>query len=123
MTRYVCLVALFTLGLTSSAQAAELFTPPLFAELTDYLSCEIVNVSSRTKTVRIRVIDSLGTVQGDSGEIELAAGRVASRIALGQALFGSAYCRFTVEGGKSVFRAAAKIGNNTTSDFVVIRAD
>jgi hypothetical protein len=120
--RRACLVALFTLGLTSVAQAAELYTAPLFAELTEYVSCEIVNVSAKTRTVRIRVIDSFGNVLGDSGDRELVAGRVESRAVLGQSLFGSAYCRFTVEGGKNLYRAAAKIGSSVTSDFAAVPA-
>jgi hypothetical protein len=72
--RHACLVALFTLGLTTAAQAAELFTPPLFPELTDVLMCEIVNVSTRTQTVRIRVIDSNGRCTGPEMSISPPAG-------------------------------------------------
>jgi hypothetical protein len=120
--RHACLVVLFTLGLTTAAQAAELFTPALFPELTDVLMCEIVNVSTRTQTVRIRVIDSNGTLHSDSGDVDLAAGRVTGRGVFGQPIQGSGYCRFTVEGNKNNFRAVGKIGNNTSSDFVAVPA-
>jgi hypothetical protein len=121
--RSACLVALFTLGLTSVAHAAELITPPLYPDFSDWLECSIVNVTSRPKTVRIRVIDSGGTVHSDSGDVELAAGQIASRSVLGQFIIGDGYCRFIVEGGKAGYRAVAKVGGSSGSDRVAVRAE
>ena len=72
----VVLATAFVLGLSGAAQAADLFTPPLFPASSDVLVCEAANVSTATRTVRIQLIDSTGTVVGDTGEFSLPPGTV-----------------------------------------------
>jgi hypothetical protein len=108
----------FMLFVTGAAEAVDLFTAPLFIADADTFACEIVNVTTTSRTVRIQIIDTVGGVVSDSGDLTLPAGRVASDTAIGAAFAGSlGYCRFTVL-SKNYFRGGAKIATGPGSDFV-----
>jgi hypothetical protein len=66
------------------------------------------------------VIDSEGTVRGDSEDIELEAGRIATWFIFGKFIVGSGY---TVDGAKTGFRAGAKVGGTSGSDRVAVPAE
>jgi hypothetical protein len=60
----------------------------------------------------------------DAGEhvLQVAAGLERTYFVLGQFIVGNGYCRFTFEGSKTNFRAAAKVGGSSGSDRVAVPA-
>ncbi len=72
------------------------FTPSAFVLAPDMVSCEAVNVSAATQTVRVQLINGIGTLIGDTGNSSTAAGVT---FGLAQAGSGLVYCKITVVGG------------------------
>jgi hypothetical protein len=107
------------LFLCGAAQADTLFTPPLFDGGSDAFECELANVSSGDRVVRIQIIDADGIVLSDSGDFILPAGR--SDFVAFQTR-AELYCRFDVQAGKDDYRGSAAMFNNSGSDFVAVPA-
>jgi hypothetical protein len=97
------------LGAMGAVQAAEVFTPPVFVTDNENFACAIVNAGPRALMVQILIKNASGGTTGDSGELSLAAGAVASWVNLDVNQFR--YCHFIVEGGgkRSEYRAVGCI--------------
>lgn len=87
------------LGAVGAVQAGDLFTPPVFVADNENFACGIVNVGPRTRLVHILINNGSGGTTGDSGNLSLAPGAVASwvNVDVNQQF---RYCHFIVEGGK-----------------------
>jgi hypothetical protein len=108
----------------AAAEAVDLYTAPLLVTGADVFYCNIVNVGTTNKTVRIRVMNVDGGTIMDTGEFVLDPGQVLAFPADTNSLGGFGYCRFTVSGAKTGVRAAAKIFlSGGDSDKVAIAAE
>lgn len=117
--------ACLALSFCCAADAATLSSPPFAVNRQgDQIACQIANVSSRARTVRIRVIDNFGNVTLDAGTQLLGAAQVAkARSVASISSDGVAYCRFDVQGSRDNFRAAAAIYDvNPDHDTLIIPA-
>jgi len=107
------ITAVLVLALAGAAQAADLFTPPLTMD-SEFLRCEIVNLSSTSRAVTIEVRNSSGTVLGSPLIIgNLQPHGVASTSQSNPAGVRPSYCKFVVEGAKSNYRASGCIADAT----------
>ncbi len=97
------------LGLSGTAQAATLYAGPLRPDgETVRLECTLVNVSNKTLTITIEVLDFIGVVNALS-DFDLAPGVIAARTAKADDLFIQGYCRFTVPGSRANVRGTATL--------------
>src|SRR5919201_5362341 len=101
------------LFLCGAAQADTLFTPPLFDGGSDAFECELANVSSGDRVVRIQIINADGIALSDSGDFILPAGR-SDFVALSQTR-AELYCRFDVQAGKGDYRGSTAMFDNSGS--------
>jgi hypothetical protein len=102
------------------AEAVELYSAPLFILGTDWIACDIVNVGTTNKTIRLRIYNYVGMLVGDSDDMVLEPGNTYD----GRLQYdGFFYCRFTVSGSKTGVRAAAKVTTNNGSDKVAIAVE
>ena len=87
-------------SLSAAGHSNVRFTPPALVDgiSNDTASCRVVNVSDATQTVRAQLIRSDGTVQKDTGNIPLAAGKELET-SIENLGFLKVYCKFTVVGG------------------------
>jgi hypothetical protein len=92
----------------SAAQAADLYTPTLFiGAAANCIICNLVNITDANKTVRIRIMDSQGNVEKDTGDIPLPArGNTGGTSFLFPTAADYYYCRFTTTGGKNTVRGS-----------------
>jgi hypothetical protein len=98
----VLISAVFLLGLTGVAHATNMFAGPLFPNgATDGCVCEIVNVSTSSRTLEIQALNKGGVVTATSGTITLAPG---VGDALNNPTAGFQYCKF-MNASPSYFRA------------------
>jgi hypothetical protein len=88
-----------------AADAAELFSAPLKSEGDNLFDCRIVNVGSSTRTVTIEIFEENGTFVTDK-TTTLGPGQGDDR---GTSVNGNFYCKFTVQGGKTQYRASASV--------------
>ena len=111
------------LVLCVSAHADMLYTPTLWAVKPDALACNLTNVSSKTRNVKVRIINN-GKVLLRSERIRLAPRHTTDHFVEGLDEGGPIYCEFSVEGDKKHFRGAAKLFVfPNSSDFVAIAAE
>ncbi len=117
-----CLAVTLTLGTVGSAHAAaELYTPLQLVGNEDILRCSIINVGTKARVVVIEVFTISGSrVTGSDVNVNPGAGN--SLIVSGSQISTSSFCKFTVEGSKSQYRASSRVGNGQT-DFVVVPAE
>jgi hypothetical protein len=108
----------------AAAEAADLFTPPLFVGDNQLVACEIVNVGGKTRTFQLEIIDSAGIVQGSGGNT-LAPGQSGGGGIASSSIFGLFYCHFIVQGGVDNFRAAIKLRSSAlgSGDLVTLPAN
>ena len=88
------------------------FTPPVFPSVSDFVTCEVVNVNRETRTVRLQLIDALGTVRQDSDNIPVGAGNARELRGLSPVptVVMPVYCKFTVvDGSRTDIRGAVEI--------------
>jgi hypothetical protein len=114
------LVIALVLVLSGAAQAAQLFTPPLVPEDGRDLNCNIVNVGSRTKTVRILLLNVAGDVVKDTGNFDLNPGEVGFEFE--DESLGPLYCKFIVEGRKKNYRASSCVFESGVGCISVVQA-
>jgi hypothetical protein len=119
MTLAVVLASL-PLFLAGPACAAVLVTPPLSAFSGDKAECKIANLSTRTQTVTVDMVDGSGFVFLTSGPIHVAAGRIFLEDS--DPSPGPFYCRFTVAGSTLTFRATGSVFDSTNTDKVAVTA-
>jgi hypothetical protein len=94
--------------LWSGAAAADvLFTPPLVAEGDRLLDCYLANVGQVQRTVKIVVLDAKGKAVVGPLAVTLAPGE--EKVARAEANLLGRYCKFTVQGPKSDFRASVLV--------------
>ena|SRR5688572_22032051 len=86
------------------ARAAELSTGATFTSGSNYFICSIVNISTISQTVRIRIYNLNGEVRVDSQNTVLPA-----RATEVWGAFGHGHCRFTTVGAKALFRASISV--------------
>jgi hypothetical protein len=115
LTTVVCVVLLCA---GTSYAATILYTAP--AQAGSYtLFCDIVNVSPSTaapKYVTIEIIDYDANVVNSYGPFSLSSGHGEY---LGDSSGNGAYCRFTVTGAKTLFRAMAIYANGSGYHVIV----
>ena len=92
--------------LAGVAHAADLFTQPIPVATGQLIVCRIANVGAQERAVSITVIDSTGDTVTSSGALSIPAGQTAALAAL---TASQSYCKFSVEGAKSSFRAGASV--------------
>ena len=104
-TRRVSVLACaLVLALAGAAQALTLTTRVVFALGTNPIECNIVNLSGVARTITIEILNPEGDVVME-GTGEVAAHGVSGLILPAPNTYG--YCRFTVPGVKSTWRAGA----------------
>ena len=128
--RTVVITVACVLLVSVAAEAAELFSPPVFVDHGQLVACEIVNVSGTIRTVQYEVIDPTGAVIGGGGPIDIGPGQISGGGGGGTSIYGLYYCHFIVQGNKGQFRAAIKLRNldpapaiGTSGDLVALTAD
>jgi hypothetical protein len=108
---------------TDVARAASMFAGPLFPTGNDTCECEIVNVSTAARNVRIQVISGTGTVLSDTGVFSLPPGQAAAGISSSSNQLQ--YCKF-VDASATSFRASMGCflsgPTSAGSDFVALPA-
>lgn len=89
-----------------TAHAAEVITAPFYsgAGAGDVVGCKLLNVTAKSKDVRIRIVNGGGSVLSDSGFFPLAAGNSIQNFS-GSGIFDQVHCRFEVKGPKNSIRA------------------
>ena len=94
--------------LWSGAAAADvLFTPPLVAEGDRLLDCYLANVGQVKRNVKIAVLDAKGNAVVGPLQVTLAPGE--EKVARAEADQLGRYCKFTVQGQKSEYRASVLV--------------
>ena len=128
--RTVVITVACVLLVSVAAEAAELFSPPVFVDNGQAVACEIVNVSGAIRTVQYEVIDPTGAVIGSGGPIDIGPGQISGGGGGGTNIYGLYYCHFIVEGKKDHYRAAIKLRDikpspeiGTGGDLVALTAD
>ena len=114
------LIIALMLMLSGMAQAARLFTPPLVPENGRDLNCNIVNVSDRTRAVKILLLDDTGNIVKDTGYFNLNPGEVGFEYA--HASLGPLYCKFIVSGSKKHYRASSCVFESGVGCISVVQA-
>jgi hypothetical protein len=101
----------------------ELFTPTLWVQAPDVFACNLTNVSSETRTVRVRIISD-GDLLNDSGSVAVQPRHTANYTFNGPPNGGPIYCEFNVEGSRAWYRGAAKAFHSgpISTDVVAIAA-
>ena len=89
-----------------AAGAATIFTPPVIPNDDGDFCCVVTNVSPRTLTLRITVIDVNGVMSRQFGFI---APPLATRVALGRGATNDRLCQITVDAGRSAVRASVEV--------------
>jgi hypothetical protein len=102
---YLGLVSVLILAVAGAAGAETLISPPLFIDFRDGVTCYILNVSAKDRTVDIQVINGSGTVIVDSGSLTVAPGHTKQEGG-GVPDSDTYYCKFTTSSGKGDYRAA-----------------
>ena len=117
----LAVATLAVLALTTAVYAVDMYTPPLFAEGSDFIECKIANVSAAKHTVQIQLIDQLGAVLKDSGPISLPAGLIAHANLEAP---GFAICKFIVGATTTSVRASGSVflGSGDFSDVTFVAA-
>jgi hypothetical protein len=132
------LVPLVALVASTSARAAQLSTPPIASQSANtFLACSLQNASDQAGTARVQVVRvPSGSVLIDTGDQAVAPGAGLTLGAISMPgdgppdctngdcpcpnatlgencpyFTGAAYCRFTVQGSKSKFRAAGCVSS------------
>lgn len=104
----LCLVVVLTLGTATAAPAAVLVTPALTPGSSDFLICEIINVSTKAREVTIQVLNGSGGSLG-AATVTVQPGALTASSRSGGMVPGAGYYKFTVPGSKSSYRAYAKL--------------
>ena len=89
-----------------TAHATTVFTPPVIPDDDGTFFCLVTNVSTRTLTIGIDVLDMNG---GISRHIGLTVPPLMTRAALGRGATSDRACRITVDGGRSTIRASVEV--------------
>lgn len=100
--------------------AAELYSPALPASVGQSLECRIVNVSGAAQTVAVEAFDSNGATIGGPSVQALAPGQAGGFALPG--FHAGMYCKFTVKGSGSGFRASIDVVESTATGFRIVVA-
>ena len=111
-----------------AAEAADLFSPPLFPAINQFVACQIANVSGRIRTVQWELLSDAGLVAASGGPFNVDPGQaVGGYLVIDGAHYGANYyCHFVVQGtNTSQYRAAIKLSNlnNGGGDLLALSAD
>jgi hypothetical protein len=96
---FACPSVARALGGVTTAGAAALVSPPLRVGDADGFVCEILNVSTKTRAVRIETYQEDGSLVFGF-DVQVAAGAMRRTVRPGASIAGSGYCKFIVEGSK-----------------------
>lgn len=96
-----------------AVHAAELFTPGLPATGTQFLECRVINVSNSSQTTTTEAFDSTGAVAAGPFTETLSPGATGGFSV--SAVAGAVYCKFTVSGPASRYRASIDVLDSTTT--------
>ena len=97
-------------ALSLSAQANARFTPPVSAFPTDSVECDVVNVSSLMRVVRLQLINNVGLVIADSNNFPLSAGNTNVLTLTSAGSDEPIYCKFTVvDGSRTDIRGTIEV--------------
>lgn len=96
--------SLLSVMVAAAAHAATVFTPPVIPDDDGTFFCLVTNVSVRTLTIGIDVLDVNG---GTSRHFGFTVPPLATRAAFGAAVDRA--CRITVDGGRSSIRASVEV--------------
>ena len=101
-----------SLSSTANAHSSSLFSAPLPLYTDQYISCLIVNTSTRERRVETEILLSVNELTGevdtiDSDEIMLMPGSAREVAASCLDNCGLVYCKFTVQGSKRAYQASA----------------
>jgi hypothetical protein len=110
-------LAATTLIATSAfaAPPTEMFTPWLYANTTQFLECTIVNASGAVQTVTTEAFMSTGAIGGGPYTQTLAPGEAGGFSLPGY--YANVYCKFTVTGKASGYRASISVLEPGTGGF------
>ena len=119
----LALTGWLALGLASEAPAAAattvLVTPSVTAAPIDTTYCRVVNVGTRTITVRIEHLGVKGTWYGDDF-LDVAPGTVGIKAPFVVGISMNVHCRFSGDFLKTEVRASIDIKSGTTNRSVVV---
>jgi hypothetical protein len=98
---------------TTGANAATLYTPPLWLELDGGVGVrEVANVGEKELIARVRAVNAAGSVAADSGDVPVQPAQIRTLLVdIGLDGNDQIYCRFDVSSPKSKVRASACIKN------------
>ncbi len=122
--RTVVITVACVLFACAAAEAADLYSPPLFVDYNQLVVCDIANVSTQTGTVKFEIINPTGTVVSSSDPLTIEPGIIRGGGAGGPEIYGLHYCHFILGGlNKNQVRAAIKIRNSDSGDIVTLPAE
>jgi hypothetical protein len=113
MRLLIAIAIVFTLGLSTAAHAAggtaTLIAGPVHVGVFDFITCDVVNVSTKDVEVEVAIFDKLGGLAAFRVST-LFPGRGDSLVVGDLPLTGQlAWCRITVSGKASAVRATASV--------------
>lgn len=108
--RSVLIAIVLSVGLTVTAEAAELFTPPLTTH-GGVFRCQAVNVSDTARDIKIEYLDYLGATRAWAGPYSILPGNVLDSAinAAPPPAISIVYCKITVDGGAKTVRGALSV--------------
>jgi hypothetical protein len=96
--------------LVDVAHAVTVFTPPVVPDDNGTFFCLVTNVSTRTLTLMIDVLNVNGETSRHFGFV---VPPLQTRAALGQGASGDRLCRITIDSGRSSIRAAVEVQSSS----------
>lgn len=124
--RIIVVTVVWVLFIGVAAEADDLYSPPLFPAVNQFVFCHVANVSGRTGTIQWEIIRDDGVVVKTGGPVNVGTGQV-----VGSGIFIDCttyecevnyYCHFVVSGKAGQYRAAIKLSNlnNGGGDLVTL---
>lgn len=110
--RMFLLASVLPVVLAGAAYGATILTPPVIPDDDGNFFCLVTNVSTRTLTVMIDVVEMNGQTSGHFGFI---VPPLATRAALGRGAANERFCRITVDSGRTAIRASVEVLSSSSA--------
>jgi len=110
--RMFLLASVLPVVLARAADGATIFTPPVIPDDDGTFFCLVTNVSIRTLTVMIDVVEMNG---GTSRHFGFTVPPLETRAALGQGAANDRFCRITFDSGRTAIRASVEVQSSSSA--------
>ena len=110
--RRFLLASVLPVVLAEAAYATTIFTPPVIPDDDGFFFCLVTNVSPKTLTVMVDVLDMNGATAKHFG---FTVPPLETRAALGEGDSGGRVCRITLDGGRTSIRASVEVFSSSSA--------